>query len=83
MPIVTSYSPAQDGYSDHDPPADRLHAAWRLSLYGLRRSEVLDLRWSDIDLTARTLTVNQVRVLVDYKVRIEPPRAATASGPYR
>lgn len=26
---------------------DRLHAAWRLSLYGLRRGEVLGLRWSD------------------------------------
>ena len=24
---------------------DRLHAAWRLSLYGLRRGEVLSLRW--------------------------------------
>ena len=29
---------------------DRLHAAWRLSLYGLRRSEVLGLRWKeDVD----------------------------------
>ncbi len=28
---------------------DRLHAAWRLSLYRLRRGEVLGLRWSDID----------------------------------
>jgi integrase len=25
---------------------DRLHAAWRLSLYGLRRGEVLGLRWT-------------------------------------
>src|SRR6266851_7709217 len=33
---------------------DRLHAAWRLSLYGLRRGEVLGLRWSDIDLKAKT-----------------------------
>jgi integrase len=53
----------------------RLHAAWRLSLYGLRRGEVLGLRWSDMDLKAKTLTVNQARVLVDYKVRIEEPKS--------
>jgi integrase len=53
----------------------RLHAAWRLSIYGLRRGEVLGLRWSDIDLKAKTLTVDQARVLVDYKVRIELPKS--------
>jgi integrase len=53
----------------------RLHAAWRLSLYGLRRGEVLGLRWADVDLKAKTLTVNQARVLVDYKVRIEAPKS--------
>jgi integrase len=53
---------------------DRLHAAWRLSLYGLRRGEVLGLRWSDIDLKAKTLTVSQSRGLVDCKVRVEPPK---------
>ena len=54
---------------------DRLQAAWRLSLYGLRRGEVLGLRWSDIDLKAKTLTVNQGRVLVDCQVRVEPPKS--------
>jgi integrase len=54
---------------------DRLHAAWRLSLYGLRRGEVLGLRWSDIDLKARTLTVNQARVLVEYRILIEEPKS--------
>jgi integrase len=54
--------------------ADRLQAAWRLSLYGLRRGEVLGLRWSDIDLKARTLTVSQARVIADLKVRVEEPK---------
>jgi integrase len=55
--------------------SDRLYVAWRLSLYGLRRGEVLGLRWSDIDLRARTLTVNQARILVEYRVRIEEPKS--------
>jgi len=46
-----------------------------LSLYGLRRGEVLGLRWSDMDLKAKTLTVNQARVLVEYRVRIEEPKS--------
>ena len=53
----------------------RLYVAWRLSLYGLRRGEVLGLLWSDIDLRTRTLTVNQARVLVEYRVRIEEPKS--------
>jgi integrase len=55
--------------------SDRLHAAWRLTLYGLRRGEVLGLRWSDVDLKAKTLTVSQSRVVVDYKVYVEPPKS--------
>ena len=55
--------------------SDRLHVAWSLSLHGLRRGDVLGLRWSDIDLRAETLTVNQARVLVEYRVRIEEPKS--------
>lgn len=55
--------------------ATRLHVAWRLSLYGLRRGEVLGLRWSDIDLKAKSLSVNQARVLVDYKVMVVEPKS--------
>ena len=36
---------------------------------------MLGLRWSDIDLRASTLTVNQARVLVEYQVRIEDPKS--------
>ena len=55
--------------------ADRLAACWRLSLYGLRRGEVLGLRWRDIDLKGGTLTVRQARVLAGYEVRVEEPKS--------
>lgn len=45
--------------SDH-----RLFACWLLSCYGLRRSEVLGLRWSAIDLDTGTLSVRRGRVAV-------------------
>lgn len=54
---------------------ERLEVAWRLSLYGLRRGEVLGLRWEDVNLKDRTLKVVQTRVLCDYKVRVEPPKS--------
>jgi integrase len=47
--------------------ADRLHACWLLSALGLRRAEVLGLKWNDIDFGAGTLTITRSRVLVDYK----------------
>lgn len=41
-----------------------LVGAWALSASGLRRGEVLALRWSDVDWTARTIRVRRARVLV-------------------
>jgi integrase len=55
--------------------ADRLAACWRLSLYGLRRGEVVGLRWSDLDLSAGTVTIEQARVLAGYEVVIEEPKS--------
>lgn len=42
----------------------RLYACWLLSCYGLRRSEVLGLRWSAVDLDTGTLSVRRGRVAV-------------------
>ncbi|OFJ52210.1 site-specific integrase [Mycolicibacterium grossiae] len=43
---------------------DRLYACWLLSCYGLRRSEVLGLRWSAVNLDTGTLSVRRGRVAV-------------------
>jgi integrase len=55
--------------------ADRLAALWRLTAYGLRRGEVLGLKWDDIDTEARTVTVRRSRVLVEGKVIEKSPKS--------
>ena len=54
---------------------DRLAACWLLSLLGLRRAEVLGLRWSGVSFTDGTLTVASTRVLVDGKVIEKCPKS--------
>lgn len=41
--------------------------AWRLTLCGMTRADVMGLRWSDIDLEAGAATVRQGRVILDGK----------------
>jgi integrase len=59
---VTLWQPAHllrfRDHADDDPMA----AAWRLSLSGLRRSEVLGLRYSSVDWEAGTVEVKRGRV---------------------
>lgn len=54
---------------------DRLHAAWRMTVYGERRGEILGVRWADIDLTAMTVRIGRARVLVDYKILEKAPKS--------
>lgn len=54
---------------------DRLHACWLLSLLGLRRAEVLGLRWGDVDYTAGTVTIARTRVLVNGQVIEKSPKS--------
>ena len=47
---------------------ERLHPLWRvLAMTGSRRGEALALRWSDVDLVGRRLTVRRSRVQVGYE----------------
>jgi integrase len=55
--------------------ADRLAACWLLSALGLRRGEVLGLRWSDVSFDADTLTIARSRVLVNARVLEKSPKS--------
>jgi len=43
-------------------------AFWTLAMTGMRRSELLGLRWSDIDLDAATMSINRGLVSVGYEL---------------
>lgn len=63
-----------DGIHEH-----RLHPAYYLAANtGMRRGEVLGLRWRDVDLDARRLSVRQAVISVAYKVQIADVK--TGSG---
>lgn len=54
-------------------------AAWRITLCGLRRSEVMGLRWSSVDLDAGAIVIDQGRVLVDgHRTAVEDPKSAAS-----
>jgi integrase len=56
---------------------DRLYAAWQLAaLTGMRRGEVLGLRWADLDLEAGWLSVRQTLVVVDNQPQVSEPKTA-------
>ncbi|MDX1881864.1 tyrosine recombinase XerC [Mycolicibacterium sp. 120270] len=61
---MSTWTPEQAATFRAHISSDRLAACWLLTLAGLRRSEVLGLRWADVDLDAGTFTVAQGRVVV-------------------
>jgi len=57
----------------------RLEAAWHLAaLTGMRRAEVLGLRWRDLDMDAERLSVRQALVSVGYEIVISTPKTHQA-----
>lgn len=51
---------------------------WLVALRGLRRGEAAGLRWSDIDLDRRQLTVTIQRTTVGYQVIEGPPKSVAS-----
>jgi integrase len=57
----------------------RLAAIWRLSaMTGMRRGEVLGLRWCDVDLDRARLSVRQALVAVGYEIVRSTPKSHSA-----
>jgi integrase len=54
---------------------ERLYACWLASCYGLRRSEVCGLRWSDIDTESGVLHVRQGRVAITGGSIVDEPKS--------
>ncbi len=57
----------------------RLAAAWRLAaMTGMRRGEVLGLRWIDVDLQAACLSVRHTLISVAYEIQTSTPKTHRA-----
>jgi integrase len=60
-----------------DVANDPYYAAWVLAAStGMRRGEVLGLRWQDIDFDRRRLAIRQTIISIDYRVEISEPKTA-------
>ena len=58
---------------------DEWAAAWRLTLCGLRRSEVMGLRWDAVDLDRGEIVVQAGRVLLDgHRTATEGPKSSAS-----
>ncbi|KSU59642.1 MULTISPECIES: site-specific integrase [unclassified Gordonia (in: high G+C Gram-positive bacteria)] len=48
---------------------------WTLALYGLRRGEIAGLRWDNVDLKAKTVTISENRVAVGDQIVSGTPKS--------
>lgn len=55
---------------------DRIGHAWELALSGLRRGEIAGLRWADVDLRAKTLSIVNNRVSAGGETVENDPKSA-------
>ena len=74
---VVYYTPARLGRLLQEVQGHPLELPVRLACHlGLRRSEVLGLRWRDVDLQTGLISVRQVRTTVGCRVVEKPPKTS-------
>lgn len=76
---VSSWTPEELAAFLAAVASERLAAIWRLSaMTGMRRGEILGLRWSDIDIDAGRLSVQHAVVAVGYEMVESTPKSHRA-----
>lgn len=76
---MSTWTPEQAAMFRAHVADERLAACWLLTLAGLRRSEVLGLRWADVDPDAGTITIAQGRVVVGGGTVTGAPKSARSA----
>jgi integrase len=78
-PKMKVWSPQQLRAFLKSVKGDRLYAAWLLVITtGMRRGELLGLRWEDIDLATGQVHIRQTRIVINNAVVLSEPK--TESG---
>ena len=52
---------------------------WTLALYGLRRGEIAGLRWANVDLTAKTVSIVENRVAIGKEIVSGTPKSKASN----
>lgn len=80
-PQVQPWEPEELGAFLDYAATDRLGPIYELIAFtGLRRGEACGLRWSDVDLLRRRLTITQQHVQVGHQVVVGPIKTASGQG---
>jgi integrase len=78
-PAVAVWTPEQTGAFLDVATGHRLSAMFQLIAYrGLRRGEAVGLRWEDVDLTGKSLTIGQQVIQLGWQTEVGAPK--TDSG---
>jgi integrase len=76
---VSSWQPSELARFLKGNEGERLEAVWRLAaMTGMRRGEILGLRWGDLDLNGARLSVHRTIVDVNYHVFESTPKGNAA-----